>query len=344
MLHKRLVYMDPTCTRLHEQLWYSNPPLFRYGDLDRRNIYLGGIGKNCATSAAGTACEGGTSLTFTYDGPLVTSAFMYNGGTSGGSTVTISGLNFGYSDSTPESYVGSGISCATTSWTSGTTVNCAPGNPASGGLGVHVAMTRRQDGANAYFGTMLYAFTFDAPTVSYSFQSNVPFTGGSSVTISGLSFAALDSTVTVSIKGVMCSCSSWTSATMLLCSSSPVSSSVHPLHMRSSVTIGEVVGTMSISFSFDAPTLSYSTFNMPTSGGGAVTVYGMNFAPVNYTPTAEVGSMICPSTSWNSATAIQCVAPAGYFFLRKKGLQCGRCLKWLALLALMTAVMNCHII
>jgi hypothetical protein len=310
MLHKRLVYMDPTCTRLHEQLWYSNPPLFRYGDLDRRNIYLGGIGKNCATSVPGTACEGGTWSTFTYDGPLITSAFMYNGGTSGGSTVTISGLNFGYSDSTPESYVGSGISCATTSWTSGTTVNCAPGNPASGGLGVHVAMTRRQDGANAYFGTMLYAFTFDAPTVSYSFQSNVPFTGGSSVTISGLSFTALDSTVTVSIKGVMCSCSSWTSATMLLCSSSPVSSSVHPLHMRSSVTIGAVVGTMSISFSFDAPTLSHSTFNMPTSGGGAVTVLGMNFAPVNYTPTAEVGSMICQSTSWNSATAIQCVAPA----------------------------------
>ena len=86
-----------------------------------------------------------------------------------------------------------------------------------------------------------------------------------------------------------------------------------------SVTVTGQAGTFASSFyTFDAPTVSHSTFNLPTSGAGTITLNGMGFAPVNYTPTARVGSTMCQSTSWNTATVVTCVAPAGYRFFTKR--------------------------
>ena len=55
---------------------------------------------------------------------MVTDEVPVNAATSGGATVTISGLNFGAYSFTPSLLVTGVDMCGTASWTSGTTVEC----------------------------------------------------------------------------------------------------------------------------------------------------------------------------------------------------------------------------
>jgi hypothetical protein len=105
---------------------------------------------------------GAQNFAVTFDAPLITWAEMYNlpssfGGTT---TVTISGINFGYVDSTPESYIGVGY-CQTTSWTSATNLQCQAVEGAGRSLAAIVGLFQGA-GSGKYFGTRLASFTFDS--------------------------------------------------------------------------------------------------------------------------------------------------------------------------------------
>ena len=63
-------------------------------------------------------------------------------------------------------------------------------------------------------------------------------------------------------------------------------------------------------FSFDAPVASFVELNMAHSFGGSVTVSGLSFRYVEYTATAQLVSAVCSTTSWSSATSVQCLASA----------------------------------
>ena len=72
-------------------------------------------------------------VAFTFDSPATSGMSIANTPTTaGGQSITISGLNFGppWKNLTPSARMGDtgGLGhCATASWTSGTTVACAPG-------------------------------------------------------------------------------------------------------------------------------------------------------------------------------------------------------------------------
>lgn len=238
-----------------------------------------------------------------------------NAVSSGGISITISGLDFGTTSYTPTVDLGQFTACATTSWTSSTTVGCYPDSPVpQWGTGGNIKPYFR--GSSTYTSTTDY-FTFDAPVVSFALQhtgisSNGPATGASSVTITGLNFASIDKTATVRIRAV-CRTSSWTSSTTLSCQNYQVTST--DTSYAESVTVTGQAGTFASGlFSFDAPSLTFSSWNTPTSGGATLTLDGTNFAPVDYTPTAHIYNTVCQTTLWITSTNIKCVSPAIAFY------------------------------
>jgi hypothetical protein len=80
--------------------------------------------------------------------------------------------------------------------------------------------------------------------------SNVPASGGASVTLGGLNYGATDPTATVSMSSAACSSTAWTCATAVTCRA--------PLGARSSnalaVSVSRSVGTVLGAFSFDGTT------------------------------------------------------------------------------------------
>ena len=63
--------------------------------------------------------------------PVVSYEVPVNAATSGGATVTISGLRFGVNDPTPTGHAVVEAECGTTSWSSATTAQCLLSAPAT---------------------------------------------------------------------------------------------------------------------------------------------------------------------------------------------------------------------
>jgi hypothetical protein len=89
-----------------------------------------------------------------------------NSASSGGISVTISGLDFGTTSYTPTAELGPGTACTTTSWTSSTTVNCLP-DTANWGSGVDIKPYFR--GQFTYTSQTDY-FTFDGTHIFLFFM------------------------------------------------------------------------------------------------------------------------------------------------------------------------------
>jgi hypothetical protein len=187
-----------------------------------------------------------STQTYTFDAPLLTNVAVKNAMQTIGQTVTISGINFGNLDTTPESYTVT-VACATTAWTTSTIVAC--GTPVGTGVGaVTLALGFTNAGYYKYFGTQLQAFSFDAPVASFAASYNGPKTGGESVSIIGLNFASIDPTPSASLElSVECSSTSWTSATAVECAAASYRGGT----MRIAVTVAGLVGTTTGQFSFD---------------------------------------------------------------------------------------------
>ena len=289
-------------------------------------IIDGVCGTTTWTSATTTACLLGTPSTpsvyyskvtvgamvgtraaslFMFDGPVVSGIGGTNSATSGGSSVTITGLNFGSYSFTATTAANGIDRCSTTSWSSATTVACllvaatAILNPAFAKVTVSAVVGTRAG---------LNLFTFDAPVASYSLPSNGAVSGDSAVTINGLSFGSYGFTPTAkAVVDAVCGTTSWSSATSITCTTSA------PMTVMASftkVTVSAVVGTRaSKSFTFDTPAVSgVLPINAPSSAGGSATISGLNFGAYSFTPTAlAAGTALCATTAWTSGTTVACV-------------------------------------
>ena len=164
------------------------------------------------------AVAGTNPTRYTYDAPVISSYFNVNQAQSATGVVTISGLDFGSMDFTASTTIGSlnGNAIMTTTWTSATTVS------------VQQSLTHGYDGViqvtvSALVGTSgnglpgSVALTFDAPVVSSIPAPNVPISGGSFLTISGLDLGATNFSPTVSFSSSassnVCLTTSWTTIT-----------------------------------------------------------------------------------------------------------------------------------
>jgi hypothetical protein len=252
----------------------------------------------------GTRNEG-----FSYDSAVITRSSPANAPASGRATLTITGTNFGSQDTTLTARVGNqGTACTTSSWTSNTRVDCITAAGTSDRQEITLEVSQLIGSAHSYF-------SFDSPVVTSS-TPNAPtdwLGGPASVTVAGANFGVgslSDSERVVRFGGTACSTYAWNSDTSVTCSS------VIGWGLKISPTVevsgSRNIGTLFQAFTFDAPVICDMKMpNAATSAGTTVTVLGKNFLITDHSPTIRVGLSLCMTSSWTTATALQCGTPLG---------------------------------
>jgi hypothetical protein len=270
----------------------------------------GGTAERTAVSVS--AMVGSLTRQFSFD-MAVASDMRRNSPHSGHASLTVSGLNFGVADRTITSGLEQGVQgdlgvCFTSAWSSATTVACRS-NPLSD------IFSQGSVTVASVSGTSRPIFSFDSATAS-SVELNMPLSGQTLVTISGLDFGVGEHSASAGPEmggagGVgSCSTSSWTSATSAACLTVGISDKFGFVQL----TVGSVTGTGRAVYSFDGAVVSEVRLNAPFSGCASVTVSGLDFGVGEHTATAgleragrgDVG--VCFSSSWTSATTLACLS------------------------------------
>lgn len=228
-----------------------------------------------------------------------------HGPAKGGTMVTITGDNFGKTNSNPSVTIG-GKPCQSVVWLSDTKLECV--TPSGTGVGdVRVFVLDESSPEN--FGTV---FEFDAPLVTGIVPSHGPCAGGFTVTVEGKNFGAADSHPKISLGGVHCTESQWISDTKVTCVVPKGSG-------ESKQVLVDILGQSSqpdakSNFAYDGPKITLlSPPNGPTIGGTAVTIEGVNFGSkeAGKDMSVRVGNVPCSSSAWESETSVSCIIPPG---------------------------------
>jgi hypothetical protein len=242
----------------------------------------------------------------TFDAPVVSGLVPENSAGSARIFITASGFNFIQSDPTPYGHISSSA-CATTSWSSATSLLCRLHGHAETLWRISaVTLTVAQ-----LVSTAAALLSFDAPTLSYALAvTNLCLSGGQTLSLCGINFAAdatlssADSAHTLSLTA------SWSTATSVT-----VSSPVGLLRSSGdgsfvpSITVASGVGTLGSALSFDAAVVStLAPSNTALTGGAWLTILGLSFATADPTPTVGAGAYACTTTSWVSTTSARCLA------------------------------------
>jgi hypothetical protein len=274
--------------------WYTDSSI-------RCLVTSAGASDKIATKISLSSLVGTMVRAFTFDAPSVTQTALINAPTCGLTSVTLSGFNFGMSGYTPSVKIGDSV-CRTTSWTSVSSVAC--GLLAGSNLALPAALTM-----DTLVGTQLASFTYDAPVISSRRVDNGPLSGGTSVTIFGANYGMSNVSPSAALGSSICSTASWKSDSAVVCTTASGASTGLDLVL----TVGSMVATTEDTFTYDSPVITDTKlYNIPTTGGGQVTVYGTNFGAYDWTPTFRIHSTVCSTTSWSTSSAVTCVAPPGY--------------------------------
>lgn len=231
-------------------------------------------------------------------GPTISGLSPASGPTTGGTTVTISGTNFG-SGATVTFGGTSGTNVNVVSSTSITVVTPAH---AAGTVAVTVMNTDSQS-ATLSSG---FQYNLPAPAISGISPATGPLNGGTAVTISGTNFLSGD---TVKFGG--------TSATNVNVVSGTSITAVTPAHTSGKVDVvvthsgGSSSGTLSAGFEYIAPNqITVTSFNPttgPTSGNTLVTITGTNFqagATVTFGTSPATHVIVVNSTTITALTPL----------------------------------------
>ncbi|HUX33533.1 MAG TPA: IPT/TIG domain-containing protein [Gemmatimonadaceae bacterium] len=229
-------------------------------------------------------------LMFTYTAaapaPAIAAITPAHGPTAGGTSVTISGTNFG---SSPTVTFGSAVATVISANATAITVTSPPGE---GTVPVVITSGTLQSNSVSY--------AYDAPALSALSPASGPAAGGTSVDLTGINFG-LNPTVTFG--GVAATVVSHTHTTITVTSPAGTPGASVPV-------IVTVAGQASnaLSFTYDSPVIAAITpSHGPTTGGTSVTISGTNFGA---SPTVRFGAQIAPVTS-ATATSIVVTSPPG---------------------------------
>ncbi len=211
-----------------------------------------------------------------------------------GTSVTITGTNFGATQGSSTVTFYNGKAATPTSWSVTSIVAPVPTGATTG----NVVVTVGGVGSNGV------AFTV---TTAPSIASLSPTSGavGTSVTITGTNFGALQGSSTVTFNGTAAAPTSW-SATSI---AAPV-----PTGATTGSVVVTVGGVASNSVTFTVATTSSPTISnlSPTSGavGTPVTITGTNFGSSQGSSTLTFNGTAATPTSW-STTSIVALVPTG---------------------------------
>ena len=234
------------------------------------------------TSASGTS----NAVQYAYAAPVVSSINPIGGSPAGGTSVTITGLNF-----TGATAVNFGTNAASFAVDSDTQITAtAP----SGTGAVNVTVTSASGTSNA----VQYAYA--APTVTSINPTGGPAVGGTSVTITGLNF-----TGATAVKFGNTNATSYTvdSDTQITATAPSGTGAVN-------VTVTSASGTSNaVQYAYAAPTVtSINPTNGPTLGGTSVTITGLNFTGAT---AVTIGGSAATGITVVNSTTITATTPEG---------------------------------
>lgn len=221
-----------------------------------------GEGTNLALSAtAGTRTVTATDK-FSYDPPSITSLSNNFGSTSGGSVMTITGINFGVSG-----YATINNVACTASTVTHVQILCTVAAGMGTALPVKVTVLDRSTTTSASL-----VFNYNAPVITAVTPLNSPTSGGGTMTITGTSFGI---TGLVRIGTMNCApTGTGFTHTQILCLIPVGTGKNHAIL----VTVGGQSSTGSFAFSYDGPSVSsLSPATGPTGGGIGMTITGASF-------------------------------------------------------------------
>jgi len=279
----------PTTTATNSQIVCAAPP-----GIGNRQIVVAASGQSSSGVDVATAP------------PTLVSAAPTSVGTAGGSTMTLTGSNFG-DGASPLAVTLNGISAGVTSRTH---TALAVTVPAGQGPNLPISVTVNGQASNSIF------YHYTAPTIASVSPSSVPRAAGTALTLSGANFGL---TPTVSINGATCPVSSSTH-TSIVCATPAAG------NHASGLVVVQVAGATSNTalVAFDPITCAPGSFVTPGgtcqtcsagtfSAGGGATFCSTCAAGTSSTP----GSASCDACAANffssqPGTAACLACPAGF--------------------------------
>lgn len=225
---------------------------------------------------------------FQYAPPQVAAVSPTTAGTAGGTTLTITGSNFGFS---PSVTVGTRF-CPLAGVPSHSAIECFL--PAGEGTALPVSVTVAGQASNEV------AFSYDPPAIAEIFPTSGPTAGGIPLTINGSNFGL---TATPTVGGSVCPVTT-RSHTQLVCTLPAGTGSNREVVVAS---LGRT--SNAATFSYAGPFVtSISPASGATAGNVPLTINGLNFAAGS---TVAVGGSNCPVVSQSGTDSIVCTLPPG---------------------------------
>jgi hypothetical protein len=252
----------------------------------------GTVNVTVTTPLGTSAINSGDQFTYTTL-PAVTGISPTSGPSTGGTSVTITGNNFG--GVTAVKFGGT----AGTITASGPTTIVATSPPGSGTVDVTVTTTA---GTSAASSADRFTYIPPAPTITGFTPNSGSTAGGTSVTITGTNLSGATS-VTFGT----------TSAAITADSAGSITATSPPGTGAVTLTVttpgGTVTSTGKFTYTAPAPTVTSVSPNIgPVAGSATVTINGTNFTGVS---AVKFGSINATSYQYDSPTQITAVTPAG---------------------------------
>lgn len=214
--------------------------------------------------------------------------------TNGGSTLSLSGADFGTSFD-GDSWVKVDGALCTILTQSSTSVTCTA--PAGQGPANDVIIRISGQESEAY------PISYENPTITQIDPAGRPTEGGIDITLTGTSFGNLGiETVTVTVGANDCPVKTQTH-TKVTCTL-PAGTGSAAVYIRVSL-----LQSQPVAFAYDGPTITQITpNNAPTDGSGEIVIEGENFGTSGV---VTIGGEPCTSTSPYTDTSITCTVPPG---------------------------------
>ncbi|WP_245859874.1 IPT/TIG domain-containing protein [Spirosoma aerolatum] len=258
-----------------------------------KGILPAGQGINQSVVVTRSDWQASSSLSFNYDVPEIANISPAHGPTSGGTSLTLTGSNFGMSGIVTIDGVEAPVVSGQYSHSS--VVVSLPT-----GQGTNLSVSILVGGQTS---SKSVTFSYDAPMLNRLSPASGLATGGTSVTLTGTSFGQ-DAQVSFGNSSATVISRSHTQLVVI----NPPGQSGAQLVV---VTVGGQTSNL-LNFTYTAPPSPMLTDlkpnHGPTAGGGILTVSGVRFG--SQAGSLKMGAIAIPITSW-SDTLIQAILPAG---------------------------------
>jgi hypothetical protein len=252
---------------------------------------------------------------FTFDDPVITTVLGTNGMATGGTDISIYGMNFGKWDDSATAKVG-GNACASTRWVSNSHMICK----APAGLCQNKDISIEYP--NGKSGLYSKVFSYNGPSVTVASLGNGPATGRNDVTVMGSNFGTAEYSQRVSVVGggyVIPAQTTWL-ADDTLSAKMPAGGGIN---MALTAEVCQVRSTLARAYCYDVPSVSainsksantwdpVTMSNAPQTGGSTTTVFGQNFGAFDLSMESTIGGTKTLMSRWISDSSLIVRVPPG---------------------------------